>query len=128
MTLLALSSPATAGVIAGLPARPGQGIELQSLTGALPDPHRAGIEVARLVGLGVLRLDRDGDQVQVSLDRDHLSTLAEQLCTDLPGERLVREHPALRPWVTAGRFTSWPSQPAKIEAVHTALADLFVSG
>lgn len=128
LLIQALSSPAAAAVIGALPSRPGQSAPVAALVAQASDPQRWHGEAARLAAVGAVRLDQSDGQTSIALDRDTIAAVLDGLCHDLPGEQLARRHPELRPFIAYGRFTSWPAQPAKVEQVHAALAELFAPG
>lgn len=120
-----LTRPDTAAVIAQLPARPGAVTDDQTVH------QRSALSikdfwttVARLESVGLLDRRPDG----LSFPRARFDELVDQLVADSPLHAILRRHPSLRPFVDRGRVTRMPSDPARLDAVYAALAEIFAPG
>ena len=120
-----LCRPASAGIVTQLPSRPGASVPAD-------DARRASglsikefwTTVSRLESLGILIRTQDG----LSLARDQLHRILHDWVADSPLHALVADHPRLAPFVDWGRVTRTPTEPALIEELYAALAELFHPG
>lgn len=120
-----LCRPASAGVIAQLPSRPGASVPADEAR------QQCGLSVkefwttvSRLESLGVIARTTEG----LSLARDQLHQVLHGWVSDSPLHAVVADHPRLAPFVDWGRVTRTPTEPALIEELYAALAELFHSG
>lgn len=85
--------------------------------------HNVGREPAPNA-LGVVTRTADG----LALARDHLDQVVGSWVADSPLHAVVATHPRLAAFVQWGRITRMPIEPALVEELYTALAELFDSG
>lgn len=85
---------------------------------------QAAAAIARLSELGIVSR-QDG---AVALDREGLESLAAALTAESPLHGLVERHPALRPYVSDGRWTHDPAKPGLTEEMYVAFGELFEPG
>lgn len=120
-----LCRPASAAVIAALPARADAGAAADTVR------ERTGLSVkefwtavGRLVDLGLIRRT-DG---RLAVARDELDRISDRWVRDSPLPAIVDRHPTMAPFVQSGRVTRMPTEPRLIDDLYAGLAELFEPG
>lgn len=120
-----LCRPASAAVIANLPAGPGQRLDTEKVrTGSALSIKEFWTTVSRLEALGVLRRTPG----QLGLDHDHRDLVVDRLVADSPLADTSQRRPQLTAFVRCGRVTGMPTEPVLIDELYNELADLFSTG
>jgi|GEM_PF-6969282 len=120
-----LTRPASALVVAHLPARPGATISSAQLQQRTSLPGKEfWVTVGRLVEVGVVRRTANG----LALDRDQLDGAVTALVADSPLTAILPHHPRLESFCRWGRVVRAPVEPELVDELYAALAELFQPG
>lgn len=120
-----LSRPASAAVIANLPAGPGHTLDAEQVrTGSALSIKEFWTTVSRLESLGVLRRTA----AELALDHDRRDQIVDSLVADSPLIDTSRRWPRLTAFVHCGRVTRMPTEPVLIDELYEELAELFKPG